>query len=143
MEAARQTGSLSPIVYHLHAYCDCEAHPTYSLWVQAQVVSLTCRAIIYEADNRSFPIAFMTARNQEQEHNMKKSSALIVGLSIIAAAATPTVTPAFALGGCGPNHHRSSVTGRCIWGGQNQQWCVRHTGHPAVKGPNGTWICIR
>jgi len=70
-----------------------------------------------------------------------------VGLTLAAiaafGAAATTAAPAFALGGCGPNYHRSSVTGRCIWGGQNQAWCLRHTGHPAVRGPNGTWVCYR
>jgi hypothetical protein len=48
-----------------------------------------------------------------------------------------------ALGGCGPNAHRSSVTGQCIAGGQNQAWCLRHTGRPAVRAPDGRMICIR
>jgi hypothetical protein len=67
------------------------------------------------------------------------AAAGVVILSTLAS----TVTPAFALGGCGPNRHRSSVTGECIWGGQNQAWCERHTGHPAVLGPGGRHICIR
>jgi hypothetical protein len=74
---------------------------------------------------------------------MKKLPAVILGLVIIAITASSAIEPAFALGGCGPNHHRSSVSGRCIWGGQNQHWCERHTGHAAVSGPHGTWICIR
>ncbi len=74
---------------------------------------------------------------------MKTLQVAIFGLAIFATAASSAMTPAFALGGCGPNGHRSSVTGRCIWGGQNQEWCLRHTGRPAVRGPNGTWICIR
>jgi len=65
------------------------------------------------------------------------------GAIILAAALSSAVTPAFALGGCGPNFHRSSVTGQCIWGGQNQAWCVRHTGRVAVPGPGGTLVCIR
>jgi hypothetical protein len=63
-------------------------------------------------------------------------------LAILVATASLTATPAFALGGCGPNGHRNPA-GRCVWGGQNQAWCLRHTGHEAVPGPNGTWICIR
>ena len=74
---------------------------------------------------------------------MKKLSATLVGVVILSAALSSAVAPAFALGGCGPNGHRSSVTGRCVWGGQNQDWCIRHTGRPAVPGPNGTWVCIR
>jgi hypothetical protein len=72
---------------------------------------------------------------------MKKS--LLLGVAILSAAVSSAVTPAFALGGCGPNYHRSSVTGQCIWGGQNQAWCLRHTGHPAVRMPNGTMVCFR
>jgi hypothetical protein len=62
---------------------------------------------------------------------------------VILSALSSAVTPALALGGCGPNMHRSSVTGLCIWGGQNQAWCVRHTGRPAVRGPDGRLVCIR
>jgi hypothetical protein len=65
------------------------------------------------------------------------------GAVILSAVLSSAVTPAFALGGCGPNSHRSSVTGQCIWGGQNQGWCVRHTGHGAVRGPGGTLVCPR
>ncbi|HMK79662.1 MAG TPA: hypothetical protein VK438_08430 [Xanthobacteraceae bacterium] len=74
---------------------------------------------------------------------MKKLSATLLGAAILFAVLASAVTPASALGGCGPNRHRSSITGRCIWGGQNQAWCLRHTGHAAVPGPGGTWICIR
>jgi hypothetical protein len=35
------------------------------------------------------------------------------------------------------------VSGQCIWGGQNQAWCVRNTGHAAVRMPDGTLRCIR
>lgn len=73
---------------------------------------------------------------------MKKLHAAILGLAILAASALSATTPAFALGGCGPNGHRN-WEGRCVWGGQNQAWCLRHTGHSAVPGPHGTWICIR
>ena len=65
------------------------------------------------------------------------------GVVILSTALSSAVTPAFALGGCGPNGHRSSVTGQCIAGGQNQAWCERHTGHAAVRGPGGRMICIR
>jgi len=74
---------------------------------------------------------------------MKKASATLLGVVLISAALSSAVTPAFALGGCGPNRHRSSVTGQCIWGGQNQAWCVRHTGHPAVRMPNANLRCVR
>ena len=51
---------------------------------------------------------------------MKKLSAMLLGAVILSAVLSSVVTPAFALGGCGPNRHRSSVTGECVWGGQNQ-----------------------
>ncbi len=47
----------------------------------------------------------------------------------------------FALGGCGPNRHRAY--GHCVWGGQNEGWCARHTGHTAVRMPNGNMRCFR
>ena len=72
---------------------------------------------------------------------MKKLSAALFGVAILSAAAS-AVTPAFALGGCGPNFHRNWA-GVCVWGGQNQAWCLRHTGHPAVRAPNGEMICYR
>jgi hypothetical protein len=53
-----------------------------------------------------------------------------------------SVTPAFALGGCGPNGHRNAW-GHCVFGGQNQAWCLRRTGHPAVCYPNGVCRCFR
>ncbi len=70
---------------------------------------------------------------------MKSLGSVLLGVAIF----STTFSPAFALGGCGPDAHRSSVSGRCIWGGQNQAWCLRHTGHPAVRMPNGTLVCIR
>jgi hypothetical protein len=74
---------------------------------------------------------------------MKKASATLLGVVIFSAALSSAVTPALALGGCGPNRHVSSVSGRCVWGGQNQAWCLRHTGHPAVRMPDGTMRCFR
>ena len=74
---------------------------------------------------------------------MKKLSTMIFGVVILSTALSSSIMPALALGGCGSNHHRSSVTGRCIWGGQNQRWCENHTGHAAVRGSNGTWVCVR
>jgi len=74
---------------------------------------------------------------------MTKISMSMLGLLILAATSATAVQPAMALGGCGPNHHRSSVTGKCIWGGQNQRWCERHTGRAAVRAANGQMICIR
>jgi hypothetical protein len=74
---------------------------------------------------------------------MKPLGTVLLGIVIISTALSSAVAPALALGGCGPNWHRSSVSGRCIWGGQNQSWCLRHTGRPAVRMPNGTLVCIR
>jgi hypothetical protein len=61
----------------------------------------------------------------------------ILSLSIAATA----VTPALALGRCGPNGHRN-YWGRCVFGGQNQAYCLRRTGHPAVRMPDGTLRCF-
>jgi hypothetical protein len=73
---------------------------------------------------------------------MKSLGRVLLGIVIVSAIVS-SAAPAFALGGCGPNRHRSSVSGRCIWGGQNQAWCIKHTGHPAVRMPNGTMVCVR
>ncbi|MHB8884550.1 MAG: GCG_CRPN prefix-to-repeats domain-containing protein [Methylovirgula sp.] len=72
---------------------------------------------------------------------MKSLRTALLGVAILSATLL-AVAPAFALGGCGPNRHRNPW-GRCVWGGQNQAWCVRHTGHPAVRMPNGTLRCFR
>jgi hypothetical protein len=74
---------------------------------------------------------------------MKKLFLPLLGLAVLSVDLSSAVTPALALGGCGPNRHRSGITGRCIYGGQNQAWCVRHTGHRAVRAPNGNMVCIR
>lgn len=50
------------------------------------------------------------------------------------------VEPAFALGACGFNFHRNAY-GRCVFGGQNQNWCLRHRGHTAGYGSHGTRWC--
>ena len=71
---------------------------------------------------------------------MKKTS-LLFGLALLAAL-TATLEPALALGGCGPNRHRD-WRGFCVWGGQNQAWCLRHTGHEAVPDGHGHLICVR
>ena len=73
---------------------------------------------------------------------MNKLSATLLGVVILSAALSSAVTPAFALGGCGPNGHRGPYGG-CRWGGQNQAWCLRHTGHTAVRMPDGTMRCFR
>jgi hypothetical protein len=69
---------------------------------------------------------------------MKTLAAMLVGLAIVSS----SFSSAFALGGCGPNGHRNAW-GNCVWGGQNQAWCLRHTGHTAVRMPNGNLHCFR
>ena len=73
---------------------------------------------------------------------MKKISAAILGAVIASAALASTTAPAFALGGCGADFHRDGA-GRCVWGGQDEHWCLKHTGHAAERGPNGNWVCYR
>lgn len=66
----------------------------------------------------------------------------LIGAALLSVALSPVATPAFALGGCGPNGHRNAW-GYCVFGGQNQDWCLRKTGHPATRMPNGTLRCFR
>jgi hypothetical protein len=73
---------------------------------------------------------------------MKQLSAALIGAALFWGALATATTPAFALGGCGPNAHRNAW-GNCVFGGQNQDWCVRKTGHPATRMPNGTVRCFR
>ena len=73
---------------------------------------------------------------------MSKLSAKLLGVVILSAVVSSAVSPAFALGGCGPNFHRNWA-GQCVWGGQNEGWCIKHTGHPAVRAPNGEMTCYR
>ena len=72
---------------------------------------------------------------------MKKLSTVLFGVVILATTISSVATPAFALGGCGPNRHRNGW-GNCVWGGQNQDWCLRKTGHTATRMPNGTLHCF-
>jgi hypothetical protein len=65
----------------------------------------------------------------------------LLGLAI-AATTLSSVEPASALGGCGRNYHRD-WWGRCVWGGQNEDWCLRTTGHRATYVGRGQWRCIR
>jgi hypothetical protein len=58
---------------------------------------------------------------------MKSLRTVLLGVAI-AAVTLSSLAPAFALGGCGRNYHRNAY-GRCVWGGQNQNWCLRATGH--------------
>jgi len=72
---------------------------------------------------------------------LKPFSIALLG-AVIGAATLSPVAPAFALGGCGPNGHRDAW-GYCVWGGQNQSWCLRQTGHPATYVGGGVWRCFR
>jgi hypothetical protein len=72
---------------------------------------------------------------------VKNFSAALLGLVILSTALSAAVTPALALGDCGPNGHRNAW-GRCVFGGQNQDWCIRKTGHPATRMPDGTLRCL-
>src|SRR5205085_2772166 len=57
----------------------------------------------------------------QEEVLMKRLSAALLGVVILATALSWAATPASALGGCGPNRHRGPWGG-CRWGGQNQAW---------------------
>ena len=46
---------------------------------------------------------------------MRKLSIKLLGIVLISASLSSAVTPAFALGGCGPNRHRNGW-GECVWG---------------------------
>ena len=72
---------------------------------------------------------------------MKKITLALLGAATLAAGVLPATT-ASALGGCGPNGHRN-FRGVCVFGGQNQDFCIRRTGHRAGYGPHGERICRR
>ena len=72
---------------------------------------------------------------------MKKLLVALLGVIVLATAIASLATPASALGGCGRNGHRNAY-GQCVFGGQNQDYCIRTKGHPAVRMPNGTYRCI-
>jgi hypothetical protein len=63
---------------------------------------------------------------------MKMLAAALFGVAILSTALTSAPTPAFALGECGPNAHRGPWGG-CRFGGQNQAWCLRNSGHVAAS----------
>jgi hypothetical protein len=81
-------------------------------------------------------------RVRDWEATMKKLAIKLLGVVIVSATLSSAISPAFALGGCGPNRHRNGW-GQCVWGGQNQDWCLRTTGHPATRMPNGNLHCFR
>jgi hypothetical protein len=71
---------------------------------------------------------------------MKSFRTALFGAAIMSMVSS-AIAPAYALGGCGPNAHRNQW-GQCVFGGQNQQWCLRHTGHTATRMPDGTLRCL-
>ena len=73
---------------------------------------------------------------------MRKLCTGLLGAAVLVATMSSLATPAFALGGCGPNGHRNAW-GQCVFGGQNQAWCLRTTGHVATRMPDGTLRCFR
>lgn len=73
---------------------------------------------------------------------MKGLRNALFGAVIVSAGLSSTVAPAFALDGCGYNRHRN-YWDHCVWGGQNQRWCLRHTGHHATYVGHGVWRCFR
>jgi hypothetical protein len=72
---------------------------------------------------------------------MAKLSAALPGVAIFSSVLSSAATPAFALGLCGPNGHRGPFGG-CQFGGENQAFCPRQTGHVATPGPAGTRFCV-
>ena len=73
---------------------------------------------------------------------MKTLSAVLLGSVLISIALAAAISPASALGGCGQNAHRNGA-GQCVFGGQNQNYCLRKTGHVATRMPDGTMRCLR
>lgn len=71
----------------------------------------------------------------------KKLPTALLAAVVVFTTLSSVATPALALGGCGPNGHRDGW-GHCVWGGQNQNWCLRKTGHYATQMPDGTWRCL-
>lgn len=72
---------------------------------------------------------------------MKRLSAALLGAVIVSAAISWAATPASALGGCGKNYHRDAY-GNCVFGGQNQNYCLMTKGRRATLMSDGTYRCI-
>jgi hypothetical protein len=76
---------------------------------------------------------------------MKSLKTVLFSVAIAAATlfllSLSAAPPAHALGGCGYNYHRDAW-GRCVWGGQNQDWCIRMTGHRRVYVGRGVYRCF-
>jgi hypothetical protein len=103
-------------------------------WTKAQ----PCRCALHIA-GRAFQIK---TTGILLEDVVKKLSAALLGTVLISTALASAISPASALGGCGPNGHRNGA-GVCVFGGQNQDWCLRKTGHVATRMPDGTLRCLR
>ena len=73
---------------------------------------------------------------------MKTLGTVLLGFVICSSSLSSMGAPAFALEGCGVDGHRGA-RGQCVWGGQREWWCVRHTGRRAVYTPDGLWVCPR
>ena len=66
---------------------------------------------------------------------------LLIGTALLSIVISSMASPALALGGCGRNYHRDRW-GHCVFGGQNEDYCLRHTGHRGTRLPNGTVHCF-
>ena len=71
---------------------------------------------------------------------MKKFRLALLGAVVVSTALSLAAPPAFALGGCGENYHRDA-NGKCVFGGQNEDYCMKTKGHPATRMPNGEMVC--
>ena len=72
---------------------------------------------------------------------MSKKSLIIAAAFSLTAAISSVATPAFALGGCGPNGHLNGWN-QCVFGGQNQNYCLITRGHYATRMLDGTMRCL-
>jgi hypothetical protein len=72
---------------------------------------------------------------------VKSLRTVLLGVAV-AAATLSSVEPTFALGGCGRNGHRNAY-GQYVFGGQNQDWCLRTTGHRRTYVGGGVYRCFR
>jgi hypothetical protein len=71
---------------------------------------------------------------------IKKFWFALLSAVVVSTTRSLAVSPAFALGDCGKNYHRNKY-GKCVYGGQNEDYCLKTEGHPATRMPNGTMVC--
>ena len=71
---------------------------------------------------------------------VKRFSLALLGAVVLSATLSLAVSPAFALGDCAANYHPNE-NGKCVFGGQNEDYCLKTKGHPATRMPNGTMVC--